>query len=198
MIVVYIPTTHDIWGNMKHNQYKSADASSDLNSEIRSRIYEDLQRNLDKFKDPVVIGELTFQLLRERESTNRILKNLLQKIEKLEAEVDKLRRGANVGETSSLPSGHDGVDIDTPARMVRSTIGGVSSNELYDLLPDVDKRIVDYVRKRRKVTAEDVRKALRYKGKNAASARLNHLYQMGLLSKRQSGRKVYFFINGSK
>ena len=52
--------------------------------ELRARIHKDLRANLEKFNDPVVLGELIFLLYEERENTNRILKNLLQKIEQLE------------------------------------------------------------------------------------------------------------------
>jgi len=44
-----------------------------------------------------------------------------------------------------------------------------------------------------KASAEEVRAKFKYKGKNAASARLNRLCDMGLLEKQQAGKKVYFF-----
>jgi len=161
---------------MKHNTYKSAD----INSEIRKKIQEDIQRNLDKFKDPVVIGELTFQLLKERESTNQILKNLLQRIDQLELKVMRL------GELQTRSNKY-------VPKTTRSTDTKRESNGI--LLPEIDERILSYVKKKISVVAEDIRKAFNYRGKNAASARLNRLYQMGLLGKKQSGRKVYFFID---
>lgn len=120
---------------------------------LREKISADLQQNLEKFRDPVVLGELVFQLLEERENTNRILKNILQKLEALER----------------------------PARP-----------EEEPLLPETDEKIVDFVRRRGSATAEDVQAEFGYKGKNGASSRLNRLCMLGLLSKRQVGRKVYF------
>ena len=121
--------------------------------ELREKISADLQQNLEKFRDPVVLGELMFRLLDERENTNRILKNILQKIEALE-------KPARPGEEP--------------------------------MLPELDEKIVDFVKGRGKATAEDVQAEFGYKGKNGASSRLNRLCMLGMLSKRQVGRKVYF------
>ncbi|MFA6531194.1 MAG: hypothetical protein WCT31_05670, partial [Candidatus Micrarchaeia archaeon] len=52
---------------------------------IRQEIIQDLEKNLAKFKDPVIIGEMLYKLLEERENTNRILKNILSKLEAMEA-----------------------------------------------------------------------------------------------------------------
>lgn len=120
--------------------------------QFREKISADLQQNLEKFKDPVVLGELMFQLLEERENTNRILKNLLQRLEALE----KPR------------------ELEEP------------------LIPEMDENIVEFVRKKGKATADDVQAEFGYKGKNGASSRLNRLSALGLLSKRQVGRKVFF------
>lgn len=120
--------------------------------QFREKISADLQQNLEKFKDPVVLGELMFQLLEERENTNRILKNLLQRLEALE----------------------NPKELEEP------------------LIPEMDENIVEFVRKKGKATADDVQAEFGYKGKNGASSRLNRLGALGLLKKRQVGRKVYF------
>src|SRR3989338_11555093 len=51
---------------------------------FRTEIQSDIERNMQKFNDPLVLGELLYKLLEERENTNRILKNLLVKLEQLE------------------------------------------------------------------------------------------------------------------
>ncbi len=61
-------------------------------------------------------------------------------------------------------------------------------------LSEADERILQLVRERGMVCAEDVRRALGYKGLNAASARLNALYRQGLLKKIRKGRKVYYTL----
>jgi len=137
----------------KHGTMDTKDKFKSISSpQLREKISADLQQNLEKFKDPVVLGELMYQLLEERENTNRILKNLLQRLEALE----KPR------------------ELEEP------------------LIPEMDEKIVEFVRKKGKATADDVQAEFGYKGKNGASSRLNRLGALGLLSKRQVGRKVFF------
>jgi predicted HTH transcriptional regulator len=124
-------------------------------NEIRS----DLEQNIDKFRDPVVLGEIMYRLLEERENTNRLLKTTLQRLEQIEM------KG-----TAAQPT------------LKEET-----------MLPEIDGQILDFVRESGKVTAEEVRVKFNYRGKNAASARLNRLFEMNLLKKQQVGKKVYFF-----
>jgi hypothetical protein len=62
------------------------------------------------------------------------------------------------------------------------------------MLPEIDERIVGYIREKGKASADDVRIKFNYKGTNAASARLNRLYSMGIIDKAQAGKRVYFFL----
>lgn len=140
---------------MKDNsdkEFKSIDSA--FTKEIRS----DLEQYMERFKDPIVLGEMTYRLLEERENTNRLLKNILQKLEQIEA-----RMGTNTPKT------------EIPA------------------LSEIDEQIFAFVKESEKVTAEQVRVKFNYRGKNAASARLNRLCEMSLLKKQQVGKKVYFF-----
>ena len=136
-------------------QYKPIDSA--FVKEIRS----DLESNMQKFRDPVILGELVFRLMEERENTNRLLKNILQRLDAIENS--------------------------------RSPSNPLSPTSMEDLLPQIDEQIVDFIKEARKATAEEVRSKFNYKGKNAASARLNRLCDIGVLQKRQVGRKMYFF-----
>lgn len=134
------------------NHYK-ADGSA-----FRKELRSDLEENLSKFNDPIVLGELMYKLLEERENTNRILKNILARLDALEG--------------MAAPE---------------------SSHSQEVLLSAIDEKIYTFVKKNGKVTAENVRKEFGYKGKNAASARLNKLCDFNLLRKKQAGKKVFFF-----
>lgn len=46
--------------------------------------------------------------------------------------------------------------------------------------------------------ADDIKKNMNYKGRNAASARLNRLYRIGLLERLQLGHKVYYKFDAGK
>lgn len=142
-------------------EFKPIDTA--FTKEIRS----DLEQNMEKFRDPVVLGEMVYRLLEERENTNRLLKTVIQKLEAIEA---KMGPGASAPVASAVAS---------------------ALNE--PLLPEVDEGIMAFIREAGKVTAEEVRARFNYKGKNAASARLNRLCDQGLLQKQQVGKKVYFF-----
>ena len=62
-----------------------------------------------------------------------------------------------------------------------------------EILGDIDGKIIEFVKKNGKACAEDLQRAFNYRGKNAASARLNKLHSQGLLEKKQAGRRVYYF-----
>ena len=131
---------------------------------FRDEVNRDIQENIQKFKDPVVLGELMYKILEERENTNRILKNILSKLEKIEE--SSIRE-----ETTELKKESDVV-----------------------LLPEVDEEIISVIQGLNKVTAHDIKEKLGYRGTNAASSRLNRLVNAGILTKKQVGKKVFFFL----
>jgi len=46
--------------------------------------------------------------------------------------------------------------------------------------------------------ADDVKKQMNYKGRNAASVRLNRLAELGILDRKRLGRKVYYKYDAGK
>jgi hypothetical protein len=64
------------------------------------------------------------------------------------------------------------------------------------MLSQIDEQLVELARRKKRICAEDARKEFGYRGKNAASARLNRLYDAGILNKTHAGRKVYYFPRG--
>jgi len=141
---------------MKNNEEKEYKAND---SAFRREIASDLEENMEKFRDPVVLGELLNRLMKERENTNRLLKTILQRLDTLEAK---------------------GMSIEKVVEEV-------------PLLAEIDQEIFDFVKESGKVSAESVRQKFNYRGKNAASSRLNRLVNKSLLSKKQVGKKVFFF-----
>ncbi|MDD5022801.1 MAG: hypothetical protein PHU63_01400 [Candidatus ainarchaeum sp.] len=139
--------------DVKQKEYKSSEPA--LNKEVGA----DLAENIEKFKDPVILGELVYKLLEERENTNRILKTLLRRIEELQNSLQQKK---------------------------------YETIEEERMLPKIDEEIMNAIKELGKVTAADIQNRFKYKGKNAASARLNRLYSLSLLDKKQVGRTVYF------
>jgi hypothetical protein len=142
---------------MKENVFKDSPG-------WENEVEKDAKEVVSRLKsDPVMLGVLLSKLIEERENTNRLLKTLIQKIERIENGVT-----ANAGK----------------------------ENE--EMLPEIDASIMAFMREKGRVTAEDVRLKFNYKGANAASARLNRLYSLGIVSKAQIGKKMYFFLQTAK
>ena len=157
----------------KDEQYKHIGEGSGKQAidELRHEIISPLEEDIQKLRDPVVLAALMHTAATEKENTNRLLKTLIERLDSKFAEVDS-RLAAM--EQSRVP-------IHAPV-----------ATEEEVLLPSVDEGILAFVKEKRHVSTEEVRKRFGYKGKNAASARLNKMYEMGLLSKKQVGRVVMF------
>lgn len=80
--------------------------------------------------------------------------------------------------------------LDQRVATIEQTI--TRSKEIVPTLSERDQEIYDYVMSKSRVCAEDLQARFKYKGKHAASARLNRLFNMGLLDKAQSGRTVFY------
>ncbi len=114
--------------------------------------------------DPVALGAMLYQLAEERKSTNLIIQQLNSKIDSLVAKLDGLETHKTALEQ---PSG---------------------------MLSDRDMEVLRYVEEKERVSAELLQKKFKYRGKNAASARLSKLFHDGRLEKEYAGRKVYYKI----
>ncbi len=124
----------------------------------------DVNEIFQQSKDPFFVSMLLFKLAQEREATNKILSEINDKYDKMMLEL----------KTKGLPE--------------------VREETSFNLLADQDKKIMDLVSEKNAVTASEVKDALKYKGLNAASQRLNKLFKEGYLKKAQSGKKVLYFI----
>ncbi|MEM4554588.1 MAG: hypothetical protein QXT25_01940 [Candidatus Anstonellaceae archaeon] len=153
----------------KKEEYKPIGEGSGKEAieEIRNEVLVPLENDIQKLKDPVVLAALMHTAATEKENTNRLLKTLISQMEAKFAQIESR--------------------LEAIERAL-----GAPQEEI--LLPQVDEEILEFVRKKGHVSAEDVRRRFGYKGKNAASFRLNRMYEMGLLSKRQVGRAVLYSI----
>ncbi|HVC58599.1 MAG TPA: hypothetical protein VND15_03950 [Candidatus Acidoferrales bacterium] len=63
----------------------------------------------------------------------------------------------------------------------------------------LDARIIQFIQVSGKmVCADDIKSNMNYKGRNAASSRLNKLYKQGVLERYQLGHKVYYKYDAGK
>jgi len=122
----------------------------------------------EEMKDPLVVGALLSRLSEERSATNLVLKEINAKLDRLlglEARIAVLEQR-----------------LAQPVRPAEI------------MLPEIDEEIVSFIASQKKACAEEVQKHFNYRGRNAASSRLNRLVQLGVLSKTQVGKKVYFTV----
>ena len=148
--------------------------NSDLLKKISPKFNElsmDIQEVYKHSNDPMFIAVLLFKLAEEREKTNKILEKIFDKYDEIMLKL-KTERLHSV-EASLTPTHH-------------------TQNPSTQVLPEQDQMIVHLAHTRGQISAEEVRAELGYKGKNAASQRLNKLFKDGHLRKVQSGRKVLY------
>ena len=139
--------------------------------ELRNEILSPLENDIARLRDPLVLAALMHTAATERENTNRLLKTLVEKLDAKFSEVDKRLEAIE-----------------------REAGAAAAPKEEEVLLPSVVEDIRKFVKEKRHATAEEVRRRFGYKGKNAASSRLNRMFELGLLSKRQVGRVVMFSV----
>jgi len=125
----------------------------------------DVKYDKEEFKDPETIGLLLYRLSKERKKTNHLFKEITEKLEEIEKNVQSK-------ETTK--------EIEKDKQMLSKT----------------DEKIYDYVQQNGKVDAADVKNEFEYKGRNAASARLNSLYKKGFLNKERVGKRVLYWAKG--
>ena len=65
-------------------------------------------------------------------------------------------------------------------------------------LSEIDTSIIQLIQVKGMACADDIKSRLGYRGRNAASARLNNLYRLGILKRYQIGHKVYYKYDAGK
>ncbi|MGC8587072.1 MAG: hypothetical protein ACP5K9_02155 [Candidatus Micrarchaeia archaeon] len=116
------------------------------------------------------LSALVKYLIEEREHTNRILASVTQRLRELESEIK---------ENQPAPELQKAEGKEVP-------------------ISSTDAQILLFVQEHNMVCAADLQSYMHYRGKNAASARLNKLYKEGLLERFQLGHKVYYKYDAGK
>ncbi len=120
-----------------------------------SQEMEELEKAAEAWKgrEALLLAFLLQRLAEERESSNALLRQILQRLERIEAKLEE-KKG--------------------------------------ELLSEQDEAILAFIKQRGGADAEEVRRHMGYKGRNAASARLNRLVEKGLLKKKRVGKRIVF------
>ena len=118
------------------------------------------------------ISSLVKYLVEERARTNKILMDVTKRLKELEAEIVKEQPVQEPVKTRA-----EGREVP---------------------ISSTDAQILLFVQEQTMACAADLQGYMHYKGKNAASARLNKLYKEGLLERFQLGHKVYYKYDAGK
>ncbi|MEM0200854.1 MAG: hypothetical protein QXD23_00415 [Candidatus Micrarchaeaceae archaeon] len=127
------------------------------------------------------VNALLTYILQEREKTNKLLYSLTEKIKKLEEDIEDNYEVEDVPYTSPITA-------TKPASLLNREIA----------LSTLDVKILNFVQSKGMICAEDLKTEMKYKGRNAACARLNKLFKQGLLDRFQLGHKVYYKFDAGK
>lgn len=116
-------------------------------------------------------------MMDENKKTNVLIQQIFEKMKRFEDELDtdfpeEPGQGANVLEQEPL-----------------TKVVPVS---------ELDRKIIQHIQIAGLACADDIKKAMNYKGRNAASARLNRLCDKGILTRYQLSHKVYYKYDAGK
>jgi len=146
------------------------DSLTDYDKEFEE-IVGNLSDTIHDMSDPVSIATMLYTLVEERKSSNLVIRDINAKFDSI---LEKLK------------------EISTRLNELESRLATPSTEHATFELSDRDREILDYVTKNKRVCADDIQEKFKYRGRNAASARLSKLFRERLLEKVYVGRKVYY------
>ncbi len=146
-----------------------------INHETEFReLTHDLSAAMGEVEDSVRIGAMLYTIAEEKKSSNLVVREINGKFDNIMEKLDKL--------THQLSELNNKLGEKEAAK------------EEIQLLSGRDQEILDFVSKNKKVCADEIKEKYKYRGRNAASARLSRLFKDGLLEKDYAGRKVYYKV----
>ncbi|MGC8537400.1 MAG: hypothetical protein ACP5MZ_00220 [Candidatus Micrarchaeia archaeon] len=141
----------------------------------------DIEQLKEKSKDEENSSNMLLLLkymMDENKKTTMLLKNISDNISALTTDAEQ---GQEVpAEQAYMPG------MQQPARYEEIPLSGL------------DSKIIEYVQVKGMACADDIKALMSYKGRNAASSRLNSLYKRGILQRYQLGHKVYYKYDAGK
>ncbi|MEM0148610.1 MAG: hypothetical protein QXY10_03380, partial [Candidatus Micrarchaeaceae archaeon] len=113
-------------------------------------------------------------IMDENKKSTMLIKNISDAIERLTNEIE----------------GPEETKYEEPTAVVQKE---VKHQEI--ALSALDAKIIEHIQVKGMCCADDIKEIMNYKGRNAASSRLNSLYKRNLLQRYQLGHKVYYKFN---
>ncbi len=198
---------------------------SDDSNESRELAIDTFTNALEKFVKDVLIDERNEMILEVRKDVrNEIMKHT----EDIKSNMGMNHSGKilndssfamdvlqNIKETKNLTQGSQAINRDTNeksemiierlekfenvlGKRIKNIEDIIEHSKKSENLTTTDKQILNFIKEKSIACADDVQNVFKYKGKNAASARLNILYRKNELEKIIRDKKVYYQIPNNK
>jgi len=152
--------------------------ASDYGQEFRE-LTGNLTAAVEEVNDPVAIATMLYAIAEEKKSGNLVVKDISGKFDQMMSKLDRiatlLEDMSAKSEAANSPNRPDNIDIS-----------------------DRDHEILEFVRTHKRVCADMVQDHFNYRGRNAASARLNKLFRDNVLEKVYAGRNVYYTLKNTE
>ena len=148
---------------------KVAEYKQQANEEVLA-----LEKEIAKLRDPTVHSALLFMSVREKENANRLMKNIYARLDQLEAQLKQIEAKISKVGTKQRAAAPSAPAMPAP------------------MLAEVDQKIVSFIKEHGPTSAEAIQSEFKYKGRNAACARLSKLALIGKLVKQRAGKVIYY------
>lgn len=145
------------------------DATNDYKQEFKTLTTE-LTQAVHQIQDPVAIATMLYSIAEEKKSSNLVVRNINARLDTIALKLDQL--------TKTLEKFNKHLENNE----IKPTID----------ISERDSEVIDYIKQKNKISAKELQYKFKYKGRNAASARLSKLYKEGILEKTFVGREVYY------
>lgn len=136
--------------------------------------YGPLSEIIEAMEDPFAGAALLHVIEKEKNSTNLIVKEINTKFDAI---IEKLNMLCE--------------QIAILNKKFENNQMGIAKTEM---LSERDIEILNFIKEKGKVCADDIKREFAYRGRNAASARMSKLFKDNILEKVYVGRKVYYKI----
>jgi predicted HTH transcriptional regulator len=127
---------------------------------------------MEEMADPINQGLMLYTIAEEKKSNNLVVKDIASKFDQI---LNRLERIATLMEQQAQ-------------NREENSQHGIS---------DRDEEIIEFIKTKKKVCADDLQDHFNYKGRNAASARLNKLFSHKLVEKIYAGKTVYYMMRNN-
>ncbi len=136
---------------------------------------------------------LVKHMVEENKRTTLLLKSMSDSLERMENALLDIMEGGEQKEARPVHA-----EQQAEERQSKPQQPDVTTRIKEMPVSELDKRILQFIQIHDMACADDLKTAMKYKGRNAASAHLNRLHKAGLIERYQLGHKVYYKFDPGK